>query len=302
MRNNFYLYAPQVHQGGGKILLEALLKDPLENMSCHVIVDERLSFSSSTFQGWGVKTIKSSLVSRFACEKWLSSTVKENDTVLFYSNLPPLFKIKGKKVVFLQNRYLIDHQTLKGFSYRTRVRLVIQRLWFRIFIGRVSEVIVQTDSMARVFRERISKLIALRVVPLMNMTSEHARSVHFESNGNKVVSDFLYVATGEPHKNHKRLIEAWGLLALQSIKPTLHITIDVDVWPELGVLVNDAREKYEIIVVNHGMLPYDKVLALYGEVDALIYPSLFESFGVPLIEASQSKFLFWHLNSTMCEI
>lgn len=289
MCKNFYLYAPQVHQGGGKTLLAAILNYPVKNMPCTAIIDERLSLSSSKIQGWTVKIIKPSFFSRFACEKWLSSVVKKDDTILFYSNLPPLFNIKGKKVVFLQNRYLIDDQTLEGFSHKTRIRLVIQRLWFRFFIKRASEVIVQTDSMAHVFRERISKRTNLRVIPLMDMAEEHFRSFHSEMNYIKEASDFLYVATGDPHKNHKRLIEAWCLLALQSIKPTLHITVDFDIWPELGALVNDAIQKYGIVVVNHGSLSHKRVWKLYGKVDALIYPSLLESFGVPLIEASQNN-------------
>jgi glycosyltransferase involved in cell wall biosynthesis len=37
-----------------------------------------------------------------------------------------------------------------------------------------------------------------------------------------------------------------------------------------------------------GVLSHGDILALYKDVDALIYPSIFESFGLPLIEARQA--------------
>ena len=41
-------------------------------------------------------------------------------------------------------------------------------------------------------------------------------------------------------------------------------------------------------VGNVGVLPHDRLLAMYRASGALIYPSSFESFGLPLIEARQA--------------
>ena len=54
-----------------------------------------------------------------------------------------------------------------------------------------------------------------------------ADTIKFSKSGKtKLVYDFIYVATGEPHKNHKRLIEAWKILGRDGIKPSLCLTID----------------------------------------------------------------------------
>ena len=45
---------------------------------------------------------------------------------------------------------------------------------------------------------------------------------------------------------------------------------------------------YGLQIVNEGTISHKAVIALYEKVDALIYPSFFESFGLPLIEARQS--------------
>jgi glycosyltransferase involved in cell wall biosynthesis len=42
-------------------------------------------------------------------------------------------------------------------------------------------------------------------------------------------------------------------------------------------------------VENLGSLPHGQIKQLYGQAGALIYPSTFESFGLPLIEARQAR-------------
>jgi glycosyltransferase involved in cell wall biosynthesis len=48
------------------------------------------------------------------------------------------------------------------------------------------------------------------------------------------------------------------------------------------------RQEYGLKIWNEGALSHSEVLSLYNSIDALIYPSTFESFGLPLIEARQA--------------
>ena len=48
------------------------------------------------------------------------------------------------------------------------------------------------------------------------------------------------------------------------------------------------KSKAGLQIENLGKLPHDDILKLYIQADALIYPSTFESFGIPLIEARQA--------------
>jgi glycosyltransferase involved in cell wall biosynthesis len=41
-------------------------------------------------------------------------------------------------------------------------------------------------------------------------------------------------------------------------------------------------------LINLGSQPHEQIIHLYTQVQALIYPSTFESFGLPLIEARQA--------------
>lgn len=99
--------------------------------------------------------------------------------------------------------------------------------------------------------------------------------------------DFLYVADGEAHKNHRRLVEAWALLARQGVKPSLALTLSerdaaLRHWVHEQVLAHGLRI-HLLPAMGHA-----QVLALYRRCGALVFPSLGESYGLPLIEARQA--------------
>jgi glycosyltransferase involved in cell wall biosynthesis len=48
------------------------------------------------------------------------------------------------------------------------------------------------------------------------------------------------------------------------------------------------RQRHGLNVTNAGELPHQDILSLYQKAGAIIYPSTFESFGLPLIEARQA--------------
>jgi glycosyltransferase involved in cell wall biosynthesis len=74
-------------------------------------------------------------------------------------------------------------------------------------------------------------------------------------------------------------------LAKNSIYPKLTITIDENTNLHRFIL-----KKVNAYKLNMEILPNmerEKIIMLYSSSSALIYPSLFESFGLPLVEANQ---------------
>ena len=96
------------------------------------------------------------------------------------------------------------------------------------------------------------------------------------------------MASGDTHKNHRKLIGAWCLLAKEGLFPSLRLTIDDQEFPELCAWINRQSEQNKLDVENMGNLDHGEVKKLYARVDALIFPSTLESFGIPLIEARQA--------------
>ena len=288
MPDRLFIHATNVHQGGGSSLLTAILNTLPSGMASILSIDSRMSLPDSLTQEIQVRPVAPTIAQRIAAERWLAGSTESGDLVLCFGNLPPLFKLRGHVVVFVQNRYLVDEVKLDGFSFKTRLRLGIERLWLSSRMSNVDEFIVQTPSMKTLLQARATGKKPVRVLPFLENNDRYVRSVSSSTAQKELYSEFLYVASGEPHKNHRQLIDAWCLLAKEGMYPSLKLTLDRTAFAELCIWVEQKIEQFQLKVANVGNVPSEQAKKLYLNADALIYPSTFESFGLPLIEARQA--------------
>ncbi|MBY0579459.1 MAG: glycosyltransferase [Burkholderiales bacterium] len=126
--------------------------------------------------------------------------------------------------------------------------------------------------------------VPVSVMPFIS--AAHSATIpNTDTTGQKY--DFVYVASGEAHKNHRNLLEAWRLLADEGLKPSLALTIDPESYPFLANEISRHKQEYGLNIVNLGHVPAADIPAFYQSSSALIFPSQVESFGLPLIEATQ---------------
>lgn len=94
---------------------------------------------------------------------------------------------------------------------------------------------------------------------------------------------FLYVAVDWPHKNHELLIDAALALRGMTRRPFRVLFVG----RRRGSRVADAvrRKHAEDVVGEIGGVTRAMLGALYRRATALVYPSLHEGFGIPLVEA-----------------
>lgn len=270
------VHAPNVHQGGGRTLLLALLEAAARRGGAVALIDARLHPSPTDGSAMVALGVGPTLLGRLAAERRLASLARSGDTVLCFGNLPPLWDVAGRVHLLLQNRYLLRARDLSRFPASTRLRIAVERQWLRARILRVDRIIVQTASMAREVKAALGR--EATVLPFAPGNSDQ------ESEGGPRVGtfDFVYVASGEPHKNHERLLEAWALLAGEGLTPSLALTLDPAAHPELRRRVEHDAQRHGTRVSLTGMARPEH---LYRSAGALIYPSLFESLGLPLVEA-----------------
>lgn len=291
MKHTLFIHATNVHQGGGKSLLSVLLDACPDDQKVVALLDRRMTLPSHIPANLTTKFVEPSIWQRLRAEWWLTQNVRSQDAVLCFGNLPPLFKLRGQVIVFIQNRYLVDRIALGNFHIKTRLRLGVERLWLSWRSDNVDEFVVQTPSMKTALLSSgcvVKQFVHVR--PFANVSSGYQRTVSRQhaGQGEHKRYDFIYAASGDPHKNHRRLIEAWCLLAEQGLFPSLCLTLDANASAELCAWIDEQKIRCGLRLENAGFLPHGQVLLLYAQARALIYPSLFESFGLPLIEASQA--------------
>lgn len=271
------IHAVNVHKGGGRSLLVPLLMGVSE--PCTALVNSRLDLPDLLPACLSIHRVRPTMVSRLIAEWHLRTLARPEDDLLCFGNLPPLFPGTKRVIVFLQNRYLLARRNSFGLPLWVRIRLAIERLWLRLFL-RHAEIIVQSESMAREVGSSLG--VAARVLPFAAV-KDHARPV-----ASPPVYDFIYVASNEPHKNHRTLVAAWLLLARSGIRPSLCLTLDPLESVELLRWIREVSEAGQLQIINVGVLSPSDLSIAYAQSGALIYPSLWESFGLPLIEASRA--------------
>lgn len=279
MSINYLLYAPTIHQGGGRSLLLPLLEVLQDDGDITFIFDQRLKLPQGLKLAGVVHRVNPTFVSRFAFEWRLRGLISAQTKLLCMGSLPPLLAHQGDQTVFVQNRYLIDSVALDNFPLWERIRLGVERWWLCSRAGYVNRYIVQTPTMQRLLANALGK--NAEVLPFVgSMADVGVTDVDAAKR-----YDFLYVASGEPHKNHMRLIEAWIILAERKIFPSLCLTLDESRFPKLHVWASAQIRRYGLNIALVGECSYSDVQRLYRQSRAMIYPSLLESFGLPLVEA-----------------
>lgn len=277
------IYAPGIHTGGGLTLLRAILDtDSLEVLPVSLFLDVRSLQSLEVPAGAELNQIKPSLSGRLNAELALKKRVGKNDTVICLHSLPPLFKLRGHTVCFLQNILHLGGFPLHGYPTKTRIRLTAERLIGSVLSTRVDTYIVQTDSMKhRLLEWRHSKP---HVVVCPFVLKNTALSNEFKRTETEL--DFIYVADGLAHKNHDNLINAWVVLAEQGIYPKLGLTLSLR-DDQLRNRIVLMRDKHHLNIEILSSLGTEELYTIYRNSRALIFPSFAESLGLPLIEATQ---------------
>ena len=276
------LYAPNINTGGGLSLLVELLRAVPKNVQLICYLDSRikdlieLSHDNLFFVS---PTIYSRIVAEF--KLWRSSA--SDGVIIFFHGLPPIFPNKGKCIVFLQNRLYIEKISVRIYSFRVMLRIIFERLCWRIFQFRVDFFIVQTPSMRHQLKSWLD-CVGIRIHQPILMSPfcgfiSNSPGVHEEK-----VWDFIYVSDSSPHKNHMMLFKAWALLAESGYRPSLAVTLknnDHMLLHEISKLDKD----FGVRIHNLGWVDREELMLSYRKSHTLIFPSYCESLGLPLLEA-----------------
>lgn len=189
------------------------------------------------------------------------------------------------------------HQPLplsdRGWSIRKKNerKFFMYKHFYSFFVSRSvhknTSIVVQIPSFKTAFVQKF-KIPEERV----HVIPPEVQTINYDEIAIRPFADgkrhFIYPATPLLYKNHKVLLQALHELkksdkeVFKGVK--LHFTLKED--NALGLKKTAEELGVEDAVVFEGVLPFKQLLAYYKSMDALLYPSFIESFGLPLLEAA----------------
>jgi glycosyltransferase involved in cell wall biosynthesis len=97
----------------------------------------------------------------------------------------------------------------------------------------------------------------------------------------------MYTGGGDPRKNVAKLISAYGTLPA-NVRSKHQLVLVYRLTEYERTLLSEQCEQLEIVddVLVTGYLPDETLRALYGTTHLFVFPSLYEGFGLPIVEAS----------------
>lgn len=272
--------ATYIHESGGKVLLEYLvgfLKK--EKKSFFLLADSRLK--TDVFKSMAESDYLAIKGSERNRKRFYQNLDKRIQSVFCFSNVPPPIVINKITVfIYFQNTLILsDFFEKNRYTLSNKILLAIRKNYIRWHNQPGYHWIVQTDTMKQ------------KLVKNLGVNNQSVSILPFFNDTYLPVTDrvgefrFLYVADGVPQKNHIRLLEAWEYLYDNyQMNTELHLTIPrrfTDLHAAITRLVNNGLK-----IVNHPILDREALNELYSECRYLVFPSLAESFGLPLLEAA----------------
>ncbi len=278
--------AAGVWVGGGRVLLEGLLTQAGSRVSQGIFDARAREWVAPCLPAERVRFVLPRALDRLTSLNRLACSLGPQHVLLCFNSLPPPVRSAARTVVFVHAPHIGGVVDDISYAPRVALRLAFEKMWFRAAQRNADEFWVQTETMASTLARRWSLSAPVRVVPLADpMLLRDASDEPPRASANEV-RGFVYPADGLAHKNHERLLQAWAVLAQRRDPPPLVLTLRPD---EL----RDASRRAEVDpralnVTSVGPVPRERVIALLREYGALIFPSLAETFGLPLLEAERA--------------
>lgn len=200
----------------------------------------------------------------------LSARLGHNRTVLTLGDLP--LRHAARQVVFVQTPFLLGDGTSPSISQNLKRKII--RSVFRANLRSINAAIVQTERMRTaliaVYPGLEGKVHVIGQPAPQWLLEAPARAIRAPDQKLRL----FYPAASYPHKNHALIFELASTLS--EADPIASITVTIDAPAGSG-------EMNRLSCL--GPLQAGQMIDQYAACDALVFPSLEESYGLPLVEA-----------------
>ncbi len=268
------LNATGIHIHGGMSVLDNFLKIKFDKY----LVDSRSKFEN--FKNLkGLSFINNSLYSRLKNELYLKklSEKKKFLKITYLGGLPPLFNNSSFNICCFQNANIFpdfynNYKLISWFFSKDFIRFI----YLYLLKNNVDLWIVFSPISKKILIKNNIKEFKIKQLNIFE-------NKKFKIKKNNKIYDFIYPATYKPHKNHENLLKALIILSKKNIRPKVLLTLNE--FEKEKININFYIKKYNLKIFFYFSKSKKNFLKKYNLCKALVYPSLNETIGLPIIEA-----------------
>jgi glycosyltransferase involved in cell wall biosynthesis len=216
----------------------------------------------------------------------MKNELKELDIIHNPCQIPTLFNFKQKCIITVY-----DLTPLLFSETHEKGRVLMHKYLFPLILKKSDKII------------SISHHTKNDIIKHFKIPEDNIKVIHLAANENyKPLNEneinnikqkynlnypfILYVGTLEPRKNIPTLLKAFYKLKKQGIKHKLVITGKKG-WKYKSIFETIEKLNLQKDVIFTGYVPDEDLPALYNAADLFVYPSIYEGFGLPPLEAMQ---------------
>tara|TARA_B110001454_G_scaffold209057_1_gene222162 strand:- start:2361 stop:3380 length:1020 start_codon:yes stop_codon:yes gene_type:complete len=269
--------ATYIHSHGGASILQALINrlnqiESSNRKKINFLLDDRLDLNQlNGINSFEIQKIKASHFNRKKAYKAIYNKIEK---VVCLSNVPPPVRINKQVYIYFHNLLLLKRKIIFS-SFLFFFTSSLKFLYIRFYNSNRYNWVVQTMYMKEELRNK------LKVNPSMIMVLPfyEVEDIHFQHKDfNKNRLSFFCVTSNSKHKNLKKVIKSFLKSDFtEKEKVTLLITTDGE-----NIIYENKNIKYV------GYLSRNETIKTYSKSEYVIFPSLVESFGLPIIEGIKS--------------
>ncbi len=291
------VFATALRSGGGVTIFNQFIRHLKDNVGD----DRYLIFKNEVTEAIpikGVEYITIDTSSRgfrlyfdfWGCKRVLRKYDFRPDLVLSLQNFGVYALRKTPQYVYYHNPLSIFPQKWNFFKKSERGLFLykyIYPLLFQLSITKDTKFFVQTDFIKRGFVERF-KIDEGRVfVEFPDMERiDNSAVIPFPKDGDEIW--FVYPAVPLVYKKHITIVEL--LKMIKGRNPGIISAIRIHWTLSKGMMPDIEREIIKCGLqdnfVFHGVVPHKELLRMYKSADGLLFPSVVETLGLPLLEAA----------------
>lgn len=226
---------------------------------------------------------------------WLAcrgkSLIKRYGIEVFWGtqHVLPWGRIKGTKYVLT----ICDLAQFRIPGIGSRYNTIVQKAFVRGSCCRADRILAISEAtkydIVDVFGIETSKIVCTYLAGTQKPEQVSREKIQkVKEKFNIAGKYFLYVSTIEPRKNVETIISGFNLFMddRSDNSESYYMVLAGGLgWKYEGVLSLIEQSRYKDYIIRTGFISQEEKQCLFEGAEAFVYPSLYEGFGIPLLEA-----------------